>query len=145
MFYVLEIGMRTGLRICGARGHPEVRESYIRFARWIRKQYEFPIRVPVYLLPGEDFVTVEGERAVASFFGPWDRNEEPYIRVATGDYEQLMTDHGKDAALAVMIDSLIRQIIRYHHWVRTGEIPKRVDGRKADRIISQYAKFVDHP
>lgn len=137
--------VRTGIRICGARGHPEVRKSYIRFARWIRKEYDFPIRVPVYLLPGEEFVTVEDERAVASFFGPWDRDEEPYIRVATGDYEQLKIDRGRDAALAAMIDSLIRQIIRYHHWVRTGDIPTRVDGRKADRILSRYSEVVEHP
>jgi hypothetical protein len=30
-----------------------------------------------------------GERVSASFFAPNDRNEEPFIRIATGDYGQL--------------------------------------------------------
>ena len=37
--------MRSGLRIRGARGHPEVRGALIRYAKWLRKQYGFPVLV----------------------------------------------------------------------------------------------------
>ena len=137
--------MRTGLRIRGARGHPEVRRALIRFAQWLRKQYEFPIRVPVYLLPGETFVTVEGKRCVASFFAPWDRSEEPYIRIATGDYLQLKRERGRDDALAANIESMARQVVRYQHWVRTGELLQRSPSTKAVRILRRYSAAVERP
>lgn len=57
---------RSGLRICGHRGHPVVRRALIRYAGWLRTQFQFPIRVPVYLLPGELVLTVRGELASAS-------------------------------------------------------------------------------
>src|SRR2546421_6253232 len=81
--------MRTGLRIHGERGDPSVRDALIRYARWLRSNYSFPVRVPVYLKPGEQFMTAEGEIAVSSFFAPFDRGEEPYIRIATGDFSSL--------------------------------------------------------
>ena len=77
---------RTGLRNHGHRGHPEVRAAMIRFARWLRANYEFPIRVPVYLSPHAYLMTRHGEVAFATSFGPFGRDTEPYIRIATGDY-----------------------------------------------------------
>jgi hypothetical protein len=69
--------IRTGLHIRGQRGQSEVRAALIRFARWLRSEYEFPIRVPVYLSPHELVRTMHGEDCSASFFAPWDRNVEP--------------------------------------------------------------------
>src|SRR5436309_10232964 len=76
---------RSGLRIRGRRGHPAVRAALLRYASWLRTEIEFPLRVPVYLLPGKRVRTVDGQFASASIFLPWSRGVEPYIRVATGD------------------------------------------------------------
>jgi hypothetical protein len=130
--------MRTGLRICGHRGNREVKESILQFANWLRATYEFPVRVPVYLLPGESFLTVHGERCVASFFAPWDRMEEPYIRVATGDYSKLKKKHGKYNALCMNMESMARQIVRYQNWVRTGRLSDRGAAKKGKRMVEQY-------
>src|ERR1700712_2742462 len=103
--------IRTGVRIRGARGHPEVRRAFIRFAKWLRQEYEFPIRVPVYLFPSEQIITMHGERGSASFFAPLDRSVEPLIRVATGDYVQLKEKHGRDDALAICLHSFAHEVV----------------------------------
>ena len=61
---------RQGLRIRGRGADPEVRTALIQFARWLRSQYDFPIRVPVYLYPSEMLLTMHGERVSASFVAP---------------------------------------------------------------------------
>jgi hypothetical protein len=66
-----------------------VRRAFIRFARWLRQEYVFPIRVPVYLYPSRTILNRDGAHVSATFLGPFDRGEEPYIRVATGDYADL--------------------------------------------------------
>jgi hypothetical protein len=75
-----------------------VRAALIHFARWLRTNYEFPIRVPVYLLPGVFVNTLHGVQCSASFFAPFHRNDEPYIRVATGDYPRLKRTDGRNDA-----------------------------------------------
>jgi len=132
--------MRTGLRICGARGNKQVKNSVIRFAEWLRKESDFPIRVAVYLLPGKNFITVDGHRVVASF--RWlGRRDEPYIRLVTGDYPDLRAEHGRDIALKMILESLARQIIRYQNWVKTKKVTEHGVDRKGRGLVDHYASF----
>jgi hypothetical protein len=136
---------RSGLHIRGARGHPVVHRSFIRFARWLRTQYDFPIRVPVYLFPSEYIITMHGERVVASFFAPWRRDVEPMIRIATGDYPSLRRQIGRDHALAAFLNSFAHEVVHYQQWIATGEISERGVVRRAGSIVDAYARTVAHP
>ena len=136
---------RSGLRICGHRGNAVVRSALIRYARWLRLKYEFPIRVPVYLLPGELVTTIDGTKCSASFFAPFDQSVEPYIRIATGDYPSLAAQSGRDNALASFIISMSHELIHYQQWIETGDIWERGVARRAVTMLRQYEKTVDKP
>jgi hypothetical protein len=136
---------RKGIQIRGHRGHPVVRRSLVRFARWLRTQYDFPIRVPVYLFPYDHIITMHGNNASASFFAPFRRDVEPFIRIATGDYRALAREAGRDDALAAFICSLAHEVIHYQQWVATGETWERGVGVAAGGILRRYAKVVAHP
>lgn len=136
---------RIGLRICGSRGHREVTAALLRFAKWMRLNYAFPIRVPVYLSPRERIITCDGKFVAASFFAPWDRNVEPYIRIATVDYPSLKSERGRDNALAAILISFAHEVVHYRQWVETGEVWERGVARKASAMVRRYAMTVDHP
>jgi hypothetical protein len=136
---------RKGLRIRGQRGNYCVREALKRFARWLRQEYDFPIRLPVYLNEHKRFVTIEGEEVTASFFAPTDPNIEPYIRLATGDYDDLVAESGKHDALASYICSLAHEIIHYQQWIVDGRTSEDGVSKKAVNIMRRYAQTVDLP
>jgi len=136
---------RSGLRIRGERVRPEVRRALVRFARWVRQEYDFPIRVPVYLHSAEYLTTRDGRRVVASFFAPFDRKVEPYIRIATGDYPKLKAQSGRDDALAALICSFAHEVIHYQQWTTTGDIWERGEARRAVAMLDAYARAVDRP
>jgi hypothetical protein len=136
---------RTGLRVRGHRGNPAVRAALCRYARWLRTQCEFPIRVPVYLLPTERVTTMHGERGSASIFLPWKRTVEPYIRIATGDYRRIARSWGRDNALASYLSSLSHEVLHYKQWIETGRSWERGVPAKALKIVERYAQTVDHP
>jgi len=136
---------RTGLRIRGQRGHASVREALKQFARWLRGEYDFPIRVPVYLNQHRRFVTIEGEEGTASFFAPDDSNIEPYIRIATGDYDDLVVESSKYDALASYICSLAHEIIHYQQWILDGCTSEEGVEEEAVAILRRYAKSVAKP
>ncbi len=137
--------MRSGLRIRGARGHPEVRGALIRYAKWLRKNYEFPMRCPVYLFPTETIITQDGEEVSASFFAPWDRSVEPFIRIATGDYPDLERTEERDNAMAAFIVSLSHEVVHYFQWIKSNHVHERGVERKAVAMLDRYALEVDHP
>ena len=132
---------RRGLLIRGNRGEPEVKEAYIRFARWMRREHEFPVRVPVYLSARPRVKLQNGQLATASFFAPFSRKEEPYIRVATGDYGELKVELGRNDALAAMLHSLCHELVHYQQWIRTGTITERGVVRKAGNMLQAYADY----
>ena len=136
---------RTGLRVRGARAHPELRAAIIRFARWLRTEYQFPIRVPVYLLAREHVHTMHGHRVSASFFAPWSKKDEPYIRIAAGDYKEYRAEHGRDDALAAYLCSFAHEVVHYRQWIETDEVSERGVAVRATKIVRRYALSVDHP
>ena len=137
--------MRRGLRIVGDRGNAEVRGAIIRFARWLRSQYDFPMRVPVYLRPEPILVKMDGEKCSASFFAPWNRKVEPYIRIATGDYPQSKRRRGRDNALAGYLVSLAHEVIHYQQWIKANRVSERGVARAAHRIVERYSLVVARP
>ena len=136
---------RTGIHIRGHRGHAEVRGALVRFARWLRRTYEFPMRVPVYLSPNEFVVTGDGRECTACFFAPYERKVEPLIRIATGDYQSLKKERGRNNALACSITSLSHEVIHYQQWIGTGEVTERGVAAKAVRMLRKYELTTDRP
>jgi hypothetical protein len=136
---------RQGIRIRGHRGDPQVRAALVRYARWLRRQFEFPIYVPVYLLPGEVVRTMHGEERSASIFLPWSCKQEPYIRVATGDYSKLKRMRGRDNAIAAFLVSLSHEVLHYRQWVETGNSSERGVVTNASRLVKRYAREVASP
>ena len=117
----------------------------VRYARWLRRRFEFPIYIPVYLLPGQVVRTMHGEECSASIFLPWSRKQEPYIRVATGDYPKLKRERGRDNAIAAFLVSLSHEVLHYRQWIETGNSTERGVVTKASRLVRQYAREVATP
>lgn len=136
---------RSGLRIKAFRAHPEVRRAVVRFARWARTEMDFPIRVPVYLSPSEWILTADKKRVSASFFAPFKRTAEPFIRVSTGDYLASVKKSGRDNALAAILCSVAHEITHYQQWIHGGKFCEREAIRKASKMIRAYAKTTSHP
>jgi len=89
---------------------------------------------------------MHGDRVSASFFAPFDRSVEPFIRIATGDYAQLKKELGRDNALAAFLQSLAHELVHYQQWVATGGTSERGGViRQAQRIVQRYAQTTDHP
>lgn len=139
------LATRTGLRLVSRRGEPEVAQAIAKFGKWLRQTRDFPVRVPVYLLAGEVVRTFDGRLVTASFFAPFDRTEEPYIRIATGDYPVLKKQRGRDNAIAAILCSLAHEIIHYEQWVRNGRTSEAGVAKKALALVARYAKTTDHP
>lgn len=131
-------GPRSGILLRGGRVAPDVRQPFITFLRWLRIHYEFPVRVPVYLFPYETILTQDGDVVTASFFAPFDRNEEPLIRVAAGGFDDYIRQYGRDAAVGAYLNSLAHECVHYWQWLETGDIWERGVTVRAKHIVWDY-------
>jgi hypothetical protein len=138
---------KQGLRIIGRHGHHEVRQCLIRFAKWLRKEYEFPVRLNVYIFP-DRFITAKldgDDKCLGTIWFPVSHEEYPYIRISTGDYEERKKREGRDNALAGDIHMLCRMIIKYWQWIDTNDFWEKGVSRKATKMLRLYEQTTDHP
>jgi tetratricopeptide (TPR) repeat protein len=136
---------RSGLRIVGRRGPSDVRRCLQRYARWLREYVNFPVRVPVYLSPRKELKLSDGQSASASILTPFDRRQEPYIRIAAGDYAELLRERGRDRALAAYLGSLSHEVVHYRQWIERKPLTERGVIAKASAMVDDYATCVDRP
>ncbi|MGR9527492.1 hypothetical protein ACSS31_27825 (plasmid) [Priestia megaterium] len=118
----------------------------MEFAKWLRKEFEFPIRVVIYLKKDYQIKNrFTKELVSATFFAPYDKEEEPYIRIATGDYMELLDELGKDEALASVLNSMAHELGHYYQWIDDEEFDEESAKDTADYMIDLYSDTRDHP
>lgn len=91
----------------------------------------------------------DGRIASALFFWPYDRKEEPYIKVAVGDYQEMLRERGKDNALAAILHSIAHELSHYYQWLKKYEYNEKRMERQAKyyakELIYDYAETREHP
>ena len=135
--------VRTGLRLrFDKEVHKEVKQSCKDFAYWLRSEYYFPMRVPVYVKSAVRLKCIDGDYACGTFFGPYDHKLEPYIRIATGDYLVLCEKWGEDNARIEILKSIAHELSHYFQWVNQLQLTEIGEERQAKKyarlIIDQY-------
>lgn len=141
---------RTGLRLKFDKDvHIEVKRASKEYCNWLRKRYYFPIRVPIYIKSREKIKSMDGELVSGTFFGPYDKFTEPYIKISAGDYLELLNKLGEDNALAGILGSITHELTHYFQWLNDFEQTYRSEEWQAAyysrRIIDAYAETREHP
>lgn len=142
---------RKGIRIITLLGvHPEVKRACLEFGQWLRTEYEFPIRIRVYLKKDYRIKGRYNKKMVtATFFAPADKTKEPHIRIATGDYLEVLQNEGKDNALAGILGSIAHELGHYYQWIDDLEMDEEEEEKDADEwreeMISLYSETREHP
>jgi hypothetical protein len=136
---------RSGLRIrCDQEIYPLVKKACINFAFWLRLNMEFPIRVVVYIKKDYQIKTMHTKELVYStFLGPYDKSLEPYIRVASGDYQELTSERGEENAIAAILISVARQIIHYQQWIEDREFNEQEAEEEAEKLVDDYYEWTE--
>lgn len=138
-YYNTNNNFRSGLRLkFDSDVHCEVRQACKEFCKWLRSEYYFPIRVPVYIKSVERIKALDGDLVCATFFEPFNRDVEPYIKVATGYYNDLIKKFGKDKAVLSIIRPIEHELTHYFQWVN--DIKLTIIGE--ERQASAYANFI---
>jgi hypothetical protein len=131
---------RSGLRVrCDKEVHPRVRQACKNFAIWLRLNFEFPIRVVVYIKKEYQIKTNHTKKLVsATFLGPDDKSLEPYIRVASGDYEKLTFERGEENAIAAILNSMGHEITHYRQWIDEREFDEDEAVKGGLELVEDY-------
>lgn len=136
-----ESDRRTGLSLkIDSTVDDDVRVACKNFAKWMRQEYYFPLRVPVYVRGTAYIRTMDKDRVAGSFFEPDSFDTEPYVRIAAGGYADLLASRGRDDAIASILFTLSHELTHYFQWINALQLTDV--GR--ERPATEYARYILH-
>lgn len=140
---------RSGLRMRFDKGvEIPVREFCKDFAKWLRKEFFFPIRVVVYIKEDYRIRARDGDRVVGTFLWPADYNTEPYAKIATGDYQELIEKKGEEEAMWAILGCIAHELTHYFQYVNGITLTKTGEERQATRysyyILEDYNDYIEN-
>lgn len=104
----------------------------VHYVNWIRKNYQFPIRINVYIKNRSQIKALDSSSVSATFFGPFDRLQEPYIKVAVGDFNDWIKETDLFQAVCSVLSSLAHEFTHYYQWVNNFNLTEVQEERQAN-------------
>ena len=122
--------------------NPDLRKKYIDFAKWLRKNYLFPVHLNVYILNKEKVTLLNGNLAYGSF--RWFAKRNPHVKIPSLvnylDYPELTKEEIFDSILS----SLVHELTHYYQWLINPQQDDHSSERQANyyrfRILDKYYK-----
>jgi len=136
--------IRSGLRIHKNEVESDIADAFKLFAKWLRVNYDFPIRLPVYLSTKDKVTGRDGEKHISIFFAPYDNGVEPYLSIATGDYLSLVEEDGKQNALFSLLHSLAIGVVKYQKWLSDNKnFDSYVSENDSEALLYKYIEALE--
>ncbi len=125
---------------------PEVRMFFLDFAKWLRREFVFPIRVNVYVKADYRIKAKDGDMVVGTMWRPEDANSYPYIRLAAGDYHELVDERGEEQAMWAILASFAHELTHYYQYINHLQLTLTGEERQAEaytkRILEAYDLYL---
>ena len=123
---------RAGLRCRIDREvDPQLRLACLDFCKWLRREYLFPVRVRVSIKRDRRIRAKDGERVCGTFWWPYDSCEEPYVRIAAGDFAELCRKWGEEEAVREILLCIAHELTHYYQWLNDIKLTERGEERQA--------------
>ncbi|EUJ33791.1 hypothetical protein MFLO_01125 [Listeria floridensis FSL S10-1187] len=133
---------RSGIRISNQKEvDPFLKEEFVKYGEWLRSYYNFPQRVRVYVKADEYITALNGNLVSGTFFAPFEKREEPYIKVATGDFIKGKQKYGVFQMLFNTLNTLSHEIQHYYQWLDDEELDEEEAEYGAEELTQEYLSF----
>lgn len=109
----------------------EVKEICKSLCKWLRNEYYFPVQLRIYIKSNYRVRADYGELVCGIFLPPDERWRNPRIRIATGDFEEIVRDEDEDTAEEELIYSICYQITFYFQWLNHVQLTEIGQKRQA--------------
>ena len=142
-----ESNRRDGIRFRYDASIPgELKTEFLRFAKWLRREYYFPLRINVYVYNTPFIKAKDGDLVVGLFFEPDSYLDEPYIKLAVGDYEALCDERGRDKGVLAILGTFVHELTHYFQWINGLTLTEKGRERQAERyvwfVLEEYTEYL---
>ena len=138
-----DITLQPGLKLRFEKGvDPCLRAYCLQFGQWLRREYVFPVGITVSVKKAARIRAIDGDLICGSCWKPDCKYKMPYIKIASGDYHELLAQRGEVPAIAEILLAIAHELTHYFQWLNGVELTplgeERQANRYADLIVCDY-------
>lgn len=126
---------------------PDVKKCYMAFVKWLRKEFVFPLRLNVYVKDTYFIKARDGDMVVGTFWRPPIGDSYPYMRLAVGDYTELVSERGSENAMWALLECFAHEMTHYFQCINDLDLTLIGEERQAKRysimILEEYDQYLD--
>ncbi|MFU2018538.1 hypothetical protein ACM6Q7_26490 [Peribacillus butanolivorans] len=98
----------------------------------------------MYIKKDYQIRTLDSKEMVSeTFFAPYDKDVEPYIRVATRDYEELVSERGEEDAVFTILNSMAHEIIHYQQLIEDRDFDEDEAENTSTILVDNYYDWTE--
>lgn len=117
------------------------------FAKWLRTEFRFPLRLNVYIKSDYRIKAKDGEAVVGTMWRPEDydflKNGYPYIRLAVGDYCELVEERGEEQAMWAILATFAHELTHYYQYINDLPLTEIGEERQASAYVNRILQAYD--
>ena len=96
-----------------------VKDVIYNFCRNLERNYQFVVPLNIYVVNKPHLDNEAGDKSVCAYGSPWKLSERgAYIKMAVGDYDDLVRERGRYDAVFAILEPLSDKIIIYLTWTK---------------------------
>lgn len=119
----------------------EIKLACKEFAKWLKINITFNTLIKVHISKEYQVITRRKERVSGIFGTPSYKNKYPYIKVATGDFQELKEENGKYNALMSTLNTFAHEIIHYKQWIENRPFREKEAKKESTKLVESFSEY----
>lgn len=118
-----------------------IRLAFQEFRKWLKDNISFPIKINVYITAEYRVFTKDNIKATGIFGTPGTKNKYPYIKLATGDFDELAIKIGYYNGMMCILQTFAHEITHYQQWVSDKDFTERLANKESLKLVNKYSDY----
>jgi tetratricopeptide (TPR) repeat protein len=123
---------------CSREVDTKIRDICVEFTGWIRKNIALPIKVTIYVRKNYKSRISENDIFKASFFAPYLKSDNPFIRVDVENHKIENSD--EESTILSILESIAHEIVHYVQWIEGLPFSEDEAERKSKKLVRKFLK-----
>ena len=121
-----------------------LKKEFRNYISWLEENYSFSLDLEIYVNEDDHIVnSVTGERALATFFFPFDKTDTGIIKVSTGDFKTTLKRNSTRDSILGTVNTLSHELQHYYQCVDDLEFDEEQADDGAVSLTWEYIESKD--
>lgn len=122
---------------------PLLAQKILAFLEWFEQEYEMPEKLNMTITGARHIINIEGQKVLGTCYCPNDRSKSMSIKIATGDFFEMLKKEGKENAIYRIFHSILHELQHYYQFANDWALDEDEADEVATELLYRYIEDLE--